>query len=67
MGFQSFGFAGKRVCPGKYLSYAETSVFVAVLCRDLKFNLVEGQVVEKFHGLVTSPKSEIWFTLEKRG
>ncbi|XP_071803618.1 cytochrome P450 20A1-like [Asterias amurensis] len=67
MGFQSFGFAGKRVCPGKYLSYAEISVFVAVLCRDLKFNLAEGQVVEKFHGLVTSPKSEIWFTLEKRG
>ncbi|XP_071803251.1 cytochrome P450 20A1-like [Asterias amurensis] len=67
MAFQVFGFAGKRVCPGKYFAYAKMGVFVALLCRDLKFNLVEGQNIEKFYGMVTSPKSEIWFTLEKRG
>ncbi|XP_038078617.1 cytochrome P450 20A1-like [Patiria miniata] len=64
--FKPFGFAGKRVCPGQHFSYAEVTVFLAILCRAFKFNLVPGQVVEPKHALVTSPKDEIWVTLEKR-
>ena len=64
--FQPFGFAGKRICPGYRFAYAETSIFLAVLCRAFKFNVVEGQVVEPVFGLVTYPRDDIWVTLEKR-
>ena len=65
-GFQPFGFAGKRSCPGQHFAYAQITIFLAVLCRTLKFNLVEGQVVVPRYGLVTSPEEEIWVTVEKR-
>ncbi|XP_071805028.1 cytochrome P450 20A1-like [Asterias amurensis] len=65
-GFQPFGFAGKRSCPGQHFAYAQMTIFLAVLCRTLKFNLVEGQVVVPRYGLVTSPEEEIWVTVEKR-
>ncbi|XP_022102314.1 cytochrome P450 20A1-like [Acanthaster planci] len=64
--FKPFGFAGKRICPGQHFSYTEVSVFLAILFRAFTFSLVPGQVVEPKHGLVTSPKEEIWVTLEKR-
>ncbi|XP_072027850.1 cytochrome P450 20A1-like [Amphiura filiformis] len=64
--FQPFGFAGKRICPGYRFAYGEISVFLAVLCRAFKFNIVEGQVVEPVYGFVTAPKEEVWVTIEKR-
>ena len=64
--FQPFGFAGKRICPGYRFTYIEVTVFLSVLCKAFKFNLVEGQVVEPVYGLVTHPKDEIWVTLDKR-
>lgn len=64
--FQPFGFAGKRKCPGYQFSYAEASVILSILIRKFKIKLVEGQVVTPEYGIVTSPKEEVWITVEKR-
>ena len=66
MAFQPFGFAGKRKCPGYRFSYAEVAVVLSVLLRRFKIHLVDGQVVEPEHALVTQPKEEIWITVTKR-
>ena len=63
--FQAFGFAGKRKCPGYQFAYAEVTVLLSILLRKFRIKLVEGQVVQKEHGLVTTPKDEIWITVEK--
>lgn len=64
--FSSFGFAGKRVCPGQKFAYAEAAVCMVTLLRKFKLQLVEGQVVTPEHGLVTHPEEEIWITLSRR-
>ncbi len=66
MAFQPFGFAGKRKCPGYRFSYAEVAVVLSVLLRRFKIHLVDGQVVEPEHALVTQPKEGIWITVTKR-
>lgn len=66
MVFQPFGFAGKRVCPGYRFAYAEATVCLVTLLGKFKVNLVEGQVVNPVHGLVTRPEEEIWIKIEKR-
>ncbi|KAJ8313733.1 hypothetical protein KUTeg_008294 [Tegillarca granosa] len=66
MAFQPFGFAGKRICPGYRFAYAEATVCLVTLLRKFKVNMVEGQVVNPVHGLVTHPEDEIWITIEKR-
>ncbi|XP_035663707.1 cytochrome P450 20A1-like [Branchiostoma floridae] len=67
LAFQPFGFAGGRKCPGYKFSYAETSVFLSILCRQFKLHLVDGQVVT-WHGIImiTRPVDEIWITVTKR-
>ncbi len=64
--FQPFGFAGKRKCPGYQFAYAEATVAMSIILRKFKVKLVEGQVVTPDYGLVTTPRDEIWITLEKR-
>ena len=64
--FQAFGFAGKRKCPGYQFAYAEVTVVLSILLRKFTIKLVEGQVVQKDYGIVTTPKDEIWITVEKR-
>ena len=66
MAFQPFGFAGKRVCPGYRFAYAEAMVCLVTVLRKFKITLVEGQVVNPAHGLVTHPEEEIWIKLETR-
>ncbi|XP_077869007.1 cytochrome P450 20A1-like [Saccoglossus kowalevskii] len=64
--FQPFGFAGKRKCPGYRIAYAQGAVFLATLCRKFKFQMVEGQTVERKYGFVTIPSNDIWVTVAKR-
>ncbi|XP_077869008.1 cytochrome P450 20A1-like [Saccoglossus kowalevskii] len=64
--FQPFGFAGKRKCPGYRIAYAEGAVFLATLCRKFKFQMVEGQTIERKYGFVTIPSNDIWVTVTKR-
>ncbi|KAJ8024896.1 Cytochrome P450 20A1 [Holothuria leucospilota] len=63
--FQPFGLP-KRVCPGYRFAYYELTVFLAILIRNFKWSLVDGHVVERSYGLVTSPKEEIWAQVVKR-
>lgn len=63
--FQPFGLP-QRICPGNQFALYELSIFVSLLVRSFKWKLVEGQVVESVHHLVTSPKEEIWVQVEKR-
>ena len=64
--FQVFGFAGKRKCPVYQFAYAEVTVILSILLRKFRIKLVEGQVVRRDYGIVTTPKDEIWITVEKR-
>lgn len=64
--FEPFGFAGKRKCPGYRFASTEGIVFLARLIQRFRVCLPPGQIVEPVHGLVTSPKDEIWITLENR-
>nr|XP_006821877.1 PREDICTED: cytochrome P450 20A1-like [Saccoglossus kowalevskii] len=64
--FQPFGFAGKRKCPGYRITYAGGAVFLATLCRKFKFQMVEGQTIERKYGFVTIPSNNIWVTVTKR-
>ena len=64
--FEPFGFAGKRVCPGKKFGYVEATVVLATLLRRFKVDLVPGQVVTPLYGFVTKPHEEIWITISKR-
>ncbi|KAJ8024894.1 Cytochrome P450 20A1 [Holothuria leucospilota] len=64
--FQPFGLPG-RICPGYRFAFYELTVFLAILIRNFKWSLVEGQPeVERVHGFVTAPKEEIWALIEKR-
>ena len=65
-GFEPFGFAGKRKCPGYRFAYVEMTIVLVTLLRKFKFELVEGQVVTPEYGLVTKPKEEIWVTVSPR-
>jgi cytochrome P450 family 20 subfamily A len=64
--FSPFGFAGKRICPGQKFAYTETTVALVTLLRKFKVKMVEGQIIEPVHGLVTHPSDEIWITISKR-
>nr|XP_006819614.1 PREDICTED: cytochrome P450 20A1-like [Saccoglossus kowalevskii] len=66
MSFQPLGFAGQRICPGHRFAYAEGVVFLASICRRLRFQIVEGQNIQRRYGFVTIPDTEIWVTASKR-
>lgn len=63
--FQPFGLPS-RACPGSNFAFLELSIFLAILVRNFKWRLVDGQVVESVHHLVTAPQEEIWAQVEKR-
>ncbi|XP_006824109.1 cytochrome P450 20A1-like [Saccoglossus kowalevskii] len=66
LAFTPFGFAGKRKCPAFRLSYAEITVFLSTFCRKFKFQLVEGQTIDKTYGLITRPNNDVWITVTAR-
>ena len=66
LAFQPFGFAGKRKCPGYRFAYYEAYVFLSAIYRNFEVELVEGQKVEMIHGLVTTPKEEIWVKVQSK-
>ncbi|XP_077997365.1 cytochrome P450 20A1-like [Glandiceps talaboti] len=66
LAFSPFGFAGKRVCPGYRIAYAEATVFLVALLRKFKFHLVEGQNIQRKYGFVTLPSDEVWLTVSNR-
>ncbi|KAJ8023977.1 Cytochrome P450 20A1 [Holothuria leucospilota] len=63
--FQPFGLPARK-CPGNRYTFWEVTVFLAILVRNFKWSLVEGQVIEKRYGLITSSKNEIWAQAERR-
>ncbi|ESO83424.1 hypothetical protein LOTGIDRAFT_133362 [Lottia gigantea] len=66
LAFSPFGFAGRRVCPGRKFAYLESAICLVSLFRRFKFHLVEGQVVQPVFGLVTHSEDDIWVTVSKR-
>ncbi|XP_077997363.1 cytochrome P450 20A1-like [Glandiceps talaboti] len=66
LAFSPFGFAGKRVCPGYRITYAEATVCFVALLRKFKFHLVEGQNIQRKYGFVTLPSDEVWVTVSNR-
>ena len=66
LSYQPFGFAGKRKCPGYRFAYYESIVFLVAIVRNFKISLVSDDDAIPVHGIVTSPKEEIYVTIEKR-
>ena len=67
LAYQPFGFAGKRKCPGYRFAYYESIIFLVAIVRNFKCLLAsETDDVIPVHGLVTSPKEEIYINIEKR-
>jgi cytochrome P450 family 20 subfamily A len=67
--FEPFGFAGRRVCPGKALSETESLMFLSSLVRQYRFVVDTSQtadVIKPVHGLVTSPGSPIFVSIQQR-
>ena len=64
--FCPFGTPSRRKCPGYQFSYFEVSIFTAILLNRFTLEAVEGQTVEKVHGLVTEPKEEIYMYIRPR-
>ena len=61
MAFVPFGH-GRRKCPGYNFAYAEVSIYLTILLQKFTFKSVgEAKDVEKFHGLVTTPKEALNF------
>ncbi|CAF4337683.1 unnamed protein product, partial [Rotaria sp. Silwood2] len=61
LAFSPFGFAGKRICPGYRFAECEAGLFIAGIIRTYKVTLVDPtRPVIPVHGLVTSPKDEIF-------
>ena len=66
-GFEPFGFAGKRKCPGYRFALAEVSVLLARLLRsDLHFTLAPGQTVTAKFDLTGKPAEEVWIAVEHK-
>lgn len=66
-GFEPFGFAGKRKCPGYRFALAEVSVLLARLLRsDLHFTLAPGQTVTAKFDLTCKPAEEVWIAVEHK-
>ncbi|XP_070558912.1 cytochrome P450 20A1-like [Ptychodera flava] len=66
LAFSPFGFAGKRMCPGYRLSYAEGIVLLTTLCRKFKFHLQGNRNIQRKYGVNTMPSEEVWLTIEER-
>ena len=65
--FSPFGFAGKRICPGYRFAQYEANLFIAGIIRMFKVTLVDPKAeVVPVHGLVTSPKDEIFVQFTPR-
>lgn len=61
--FTPFGM-GRRKCPGYQFSYVEVGIFLTILLPKFTFEAVGGaKEVEQVHGLVTSPKDNILYTI----
>ena len=59
--FSPFGFAGKRICPGYRFAQYEACLVVAGIIRTFRVTLVDPtSSVIPVHGLVTTPKDEIF-------
>ena len=65
-GNASTGVPSRRKCPGYQFAYFEVSVLTAILLNRFILEPVEGQKVEKFHGLLTEPNEEIYIYIRPR-
>lgn len=63
--FEAFGLPGRK-CPGYQFANTETVIVLSMLCRKLRFSLVDGPEISKVHGLVTHPSREVEVTIEQR-
>lgn len=67
LAFSPFGFAGKRVCPGYRFAHYEATLFTAGIIRTFNVTLVDPtKPVIPVHGLVTTPKDEIYVYFNQR-
>ncbi len=59
--------SGPRVCTGAGFAMVEGPLMLAMLCRQLRFSVVEGRVPVPVAHLTTRAKDGIWLRVERRG
>jgi len=65
--FEPFGFAGKRICPGRSFALSAVTVLLAKLMRsDLELRLAPDQTVSPKYDLTGRPEDEVWIAVDKR-
>ena len=61
-----FGVAGSRMCPGRSLTNAYTSVVVGSIFKNYNLTIKDHTVPDRQYGFVTKPSCEVYGTFSKR-
>ena len=64
--FCPFGTPSRRKCPGYIFTHFEATIMAGILLRQFQVVPVPNQKVERDHGLVTTPKNELYITVRER-
>jgi cytochrome P450 family 20 subfamily A len=67
LAFSAFGFAGRRVCPGKQYAYTSTEILLATVLARFRLTLLQPGVDAQHHyGFVTKFREEVEMVVEPR-
>lgn len=68
LGFCPFGFAGRRLCPGKLFVYDEVMTYLAILIGRFEFRLSTKtrRDMPINNGLLTRPKEDVILAVRRR-
>lgn len=64
--FSPFGYAGGRVCPGKYLAQYEIGTAIATLFKNFDVKIVNKEPLQMMRLTANSVKGDLYATLHKR-
>ena len=64
--FCPFGIPGRRKCPGSFFTHFETTIMAGILLHRFQVVLLPNQKVEKYYGLATMLKNELYITVKER-
>lgn len=64
--FTPFGFAGRRLCPGKRFFYIEALVYLSTIFRNFDIDVLADDDVDITYGFLTRPTNELWMQIKAK-
>lgn len=64
--FSPFGFAGRRLCPGKRFFYVEALVYLSTIFRNFDIEVMVDGEVDITYGFLTRPTNELWMKIKSK-